>query len=78
MVDTTSRKQPVLYGRAQVATDLLAAIPKRGREALKRYYIDLEAENDICAELGLTVNQFRNSKRLRTQFMKAEKSWRAT
>lgn len=68
-----------LTDAARVAADLLTAIPKREREALKQYYVDLEAENDICAELDLTVDQFRNSRsRFRTQFMHAEKCWRAT
>jgi hypothetical protein len=64
---------------SEVVVNLLKATPEREQEALKRYYVDLETENDICATLGLTVDQFRNSKsRFRTGFRKAEKSWRAT
>jgi hypothetical protein len=57
---------------SQVSTALLKAISEREREALKWYYVDLEAENDICAKLDLTDAQFRNFKRrFRTQFMNA-------
>lgn len=65
-------KQQSVRDASQVAlaTDLLRAVPERERAALKRYYVDLESEKDICAQLGLTIAQFRNSKlRLRTQFM---------
>lgn len=56
----------------QLATGLLKAIPEREREALKRYYVDPKAENRICAELDLPIDQFRNSKRrLRAQFIDA-------
>jgi hypothetical protein len=57
-------------GASEVAVDLLKAIPEREQEALRRYYVDLEAETDICAKLGLTVDQFRNFKlQFRTQVM---------
>jgi len=53
-----------------VAKGLLNAVTEQGRKALKRYYFDRESENDICAELGLNIAQFRNSRlRLRTKFM---------
>jgi hypothetical protein len=59
-------------GAYEVAVDLLKAIPEREQEALKRYYVDLETENDICAMLDLTVGQFRNFKlQFRTQVMDA-------
>lgn len=70
--NSEARNQSVMIA-AQVATVLLNAIPEREREALKRYYVDLEADNAICAE-------FRDSRhRLRTQFFElAIKCRRAT
>lgn len=63
------RHQPVTDG-SRLAVDMLKSIPEREREALKRYYVDLKAENDICTELNLTVAQFHDCKlRFRTQFM---------
>jgi hypothetical protein len=56
---------------SQLLTDLLNAVSDREREALKRYYVDLEPEKDICAELGFTTIEFSDCKlRLRTEFMK--------
>jgi hypothetical protein len=69
-------KQQSVADASQVAaaTDLLKTVPEWEREALKRYYIDLESESDICAELELSIDQFRKLKvRLRTQFMN---TWR--
>jgi len=55
---------------SQVATDLLKAFPEREREALKRYYVDWKTEDDVCAELRMTMAEFRDTKfRFRTQFM---------
>jgi hypothetical protein len=57
---------------AEVATHLLKAIPKREREALRRYYVGVEAENDICADLGVTEDQFHDYRRgFKTQFINA-------
>ena len=59
---------------AQIATDLLKVIPEREFKALKRYYVDLEDEDDICAEVDLTIDQFRNFKRgFRARLMTAKR-----
>lgn len=55
---------------SQLAIALMKAIPDLEQKALKRYYVDLEAETEVCAKLHLTITQFRDSKlRLRTLFM---------
>ena len=55
---------------SHVAADLLRAMSEREREALKRYYVDREVENDICGALSMTPEEFRN---LKHHLMKA---WR--
>jgi hypothetical protein len=70
---TPAERRPVTRA-SEVAVDLLKAIPEREQEALKEYYVDLEAQADICAKLGLTVEQFRDLRlRIRSQFMN---TWR--
>ena len=55
---------------SHLAADLLRAMSEREQQALKRYYVDREAENDICEALSLTPEEFRN---LKHHLMKA---WR--
>jgi DNA-directed RNA polymerase specialized sigma24 family protein len=52
-----------------VTTRILAAMSRRDREALMRYYLDGQAEEQIEAALGLTEAEFRLIKsRARDQF----------
>ena len=55
---------------SQIAMGLLKAFSERERDALKRYYVDWKTEDDVCAELHMTIAEFRDTKfRFRTQFM---------
>ena len=38
---------------------VLAEMPERDQEILRRFYIEEESQDAICAEMGLTVTQFR-------------------
>jgi hypothetical protein len=52
-----------------VTTRILAAMSRRDREALMRFYLDGQAEEQIEADLGLTEIEFRLIKsRARDQF----------
>ena len=52
-----------------VTTRILAAMSRRDREALMRFYLDRQSEEQIEADLGLTEKQFRLIKsRARAQY----------
>ncbi len=38
---------------------MLTSISRRDREILQRFYVDEQSQETICAEMGLTYNQFR-------------------
>jgi len=45
--------------RAEIARKVLDGVSRRDREILKRFYVLEQAQEQICAEMGLTYNQFR-------------------
>ena len=52
-----------------VSTRILAAMSRRDREALMRFYLDRQSEEQIEADLGLTETEFRLIRsRARDQF----------
>jgi hypothetical protein len=68
--DTSKHQSAMDASQVAVAKDLLSAVPEQEREALKRYYVYRESENDICSQLDLSIAEFRKFKlRFRTQFM---------
>jgi hypothetical protein len=77
--DTSKHQSAMDASQVAVAKDLLNAIPEQEREALKRYYVYLESENDICSQLDLSIEQFRKLKlRFRTQFMNTSQPTRTS
>lgn len=48
--------------RAKIVTKVLSAIPRHEREVLTRFYIDGQTKEEICEQLRLTEDQFRNMK----------------
>jgi RNA polymerase sigma-70 factor, ECF subfamily len=45
--------------RSEIARKVLTSISRRDREILQRFYVDEQSQETICAEMGLTYNQFR-------------------
>jgi RNA polymerase sigma factor (sigma-70 family) len=45
--------------RAEIARRVMNGISRRDREILRRFYVDEQSQQTICAEMGLTYNQFR-------------------
>lgn len=45
--------------RTEIARRVLKGIPKRDREILSRFYVDEQSQEQICAEMNLSYNQFR-------------------
>jgi RNA polymerase sigma factor (sigma-70 family) len=45
--------------RAEIARKVLNGISRRDREILHRFYVQEQTQERICAEMGLTYNQFR-------------------
>jgi RNA polymerase sigma-70 factor, ECF subfamily len=45
--------------RAEIARKVLNGISRRDREILNRFYVLEQSQERICAEMGLTYNQFR-------------------
>jgi RNA polymerase sigma factor (sigma-70 family) len=45
--------------RAEIARKVLNGVSRRDREILNRFYVLEESQETICAEMGLTYNQFR-------------------
>jgi RNA polymerase sigma factor (sigma-70 family) len=45
--------------RSEIARKVLTGISRRDREILQRFYVDEQSQETICAEMGLTYNQFR-------------------
>jgi len=48
--------------RAKIVTKVLGAIPRQEREILTRFYIDGQTKEEICEQLQLSDDQFRNIK----------------
>jgi RNA polymerase sigma-70 factor (ECF subfamily) len=45
--------------RVEIARKVLQGIPRRDREILNRFYVLEQTHEQICAEMGLSYNQFR-------------------
>jgi RNA polymerase sigma-70 factor (ECF subfamily) len=45
--------------RSDIARRVMTGISRRDREILQRFYVDEQSQETICAEMGLTYNQFR-------------------
>ena len=45
--------------RVEIARKVLKGIPPRDREILNRFYVQEQSHEQICAEMGLSYNQFR-------------------
>ena len=45
--------------RAEIARKVLNGVSRRDREILNRFYVLEQTQERICAEMGLTYNQFR-------------------
>ena len=44
---------------AKLMRELLASVPGRDREILTRFYIQGQAQEEICEKMGLSITQFR-------------------
>lgn len=58
-VRSTQREEMIKREYRDVARSVLDALKDRDREVLMRFYIDEQDPGVICADLGLTENQFR-------------------
>jgi len=45
--------------RAEIARKVMEGISTRDREILRRFYVEEQAPEQICGEMGLSFNQFR-------------------
>jgi RNA polymerase sigma-70 factor (ECF subfamily) len=45
--------------RAEIARKVLAGVSRRDREILNRFYVLEQSQEQICADMGLSYNQFR-------------------
>jgi RNA polymerase sigma-70 factor (ECF subfamily) len=45
--------------RSEIARKVMTGISRKDREILQRFYVDEQSQETICAEMGLTYNQFR-------------------
>jgi RNA polymerase sigma-70 factor, ECF subfamily len=45
--------------RAEIARKVLNGVSRRDREILKRFYVLEQSQEQICADMGLSYNQFR-------------------
>ena len=45
--------------RTEVVRRLLKGVSRRDREVLRRFYMEEQSQEQICAEMGLSYNQFR-------------------
>ena len=45
--------------RADIARKVLSSVSRRDREILNRFYVQEQTQEQICADMGLSYNQFR-------------------
>jgi RNA polymerase sigma-70 factor, ECF subfamily len=45
--------------RAEIARKVLNAVSRRDRDILNRFYVLEQSQEQICADMGLSYNQFR-------------------
>ena len=45
--------------RAEIAHKVLSGVSRRDREILNRFYVLEQSQERICADMGLSYNQFR-------------------
>jgi RNA polymerase sigma factor (sigma-70 family) len=55
----TPEQRRISSERHQFAVRILASLPKKQREILRRFYLEEQTPDQICAEMGLTDTQFR-------------------
>jgi len=49
----------IAHQRAETARKVLDGVSRRDRDILQRFYVAEQSQEQICAEMGLTYNQFR-------------------
>jgi hypothetical protein len=65
----------MLEKNARIAAEVLAALPKRERHALVRFYVHAEPGDAVCRQAGLTEEQFRRIKaRAKASFLALARS----